>query len=193
MKTATFPEGWGEVSEDLKFILGYPNFRAGPIAHVFQAAGYDIKPKAEDEQAFVLHRMLLHYFRDPVNWRTTFGDELTGKVAQVNRRSEERKVGKSPILAAPYEGEPKNETREPPRSPMVQAAEYIPEDDKPNYSPLQVLHSPAGWYVGTMYNDPGGFQEPGSRDSDYFATKEEAEAFLDAMSSDDPPETRMTP
>lgn len=43
------------------------------------------------------------------------------------------------------------------------------------YSDLQVLRSTAGFYIGTTYIDPeSGWQEPGSRDSDYFVHKEQA-------------------
>lgn len=43
------------------------------------------------------------------------------------------------------------------------------------YSDLQVLRSAAGFYIGTTYMDPeNGWQEPGSRDSDYFVHKEQA-------------------
>ena len=63
------------------------------------------------------------------------------------------------------------------KSPMVTNASYIPE--KKGYSELKVLRSGAGYYIGTMYVDPvDGFEEPGSRDSDYFASKEAAEDYL---------------
>ena len=65
------------------------------------------------------------------------------------------------------------------KSPMVQNAPYIPKSEKCCYSDLQVMKSAAGYYVGTIYTDPkDGFKEPGSRDSDYFATQEEAEQEL---------------
>ena len=54
----------------------------------------------------------------------------------------------------------------------------IPENEKEGYTDLQVLQSGAGWYIGTLYNNPLGFVEHGSRDSGYFATKEEAAAAL---------------
>lgn len=44
-----------EITDEFKFVLGWPNFRCGPYAHLFRAAGHDIKPRSEDEQAFVLH------------------------------------------------------------------------------------------------------------------------------------------
>lgn len=67
------------------------------------------------------------------------------------------------------------------KSPMVENADYI--EDQGNYTELMVLHSPAGYYVGTMYNNPDGYQEPGSRDSDYFVSKILAEKFLTLLES----------
>lgn len=43
------------------------------------------------------------------------------------------------------------------------------------YSELQVLCSRAGYYIGTTYQNSDGYQEPGSRDSDYYSTKERAD------------------
>jgi hypothetical protein len=56
------------------------------------------------------------------------------------------------------------------------------------YSDLRVLQSAAGYYLGTIYqefdaNDTVVYQEPGSRDSGYFKTKEDAEAFLTGEAS----------
>ena len=76
------------------------------------------------------------------------------------------------------------------KSPMVEHADYIP--DKGNYSEMKVMKSGAGYYVGTVYHNPEGFDEPGSRDSDYFRTKAQAEAYLKAIEEDDAP-TRRTP
>lgn len=64
------------------------------------------------------------------------------------------------------------------KSPMVEGLDCI--KDKENYSDLEVLCSGAGFYIGTMYHNPEGFWEPGSRDSwDYYQTREEAQAALD--------------
>lgn len=70
------------------------------------------------------------------------------------------------------------------KSPMVQNATYISEEEKSEYSELQVLQSAAGYYIGTLHNDPEGFQEPGSRDSGYYATRELAQQALDEQSWD---------
>lgn len=46
-------------------------------------------------------------------------------------------------------------------------------------SDQQVLRTPAGWYVGTLYYDPdmGGYF-PNSRDTEYFGSYEEANYYL---------------
>lgn len=65
------------------------------------------------------------------------------------------------------------------KSPMVKNADYI--ENKAGYSDLQILSSAAGYYIGTIYTDEDGFKEPGSRDSDYFTTRQEAEKALGAI------------
>lgn len=69
------------------------------------------------------------------------------------------------------------------KSPMVTNLDCIP--NKESYFELQVLRSAAGYYVGTLHTDENGFTEPGSRDSGYFGTRQEAERYL-AMVQDVP-------
>jgi hypothetical protein len=82
------------------------------------------------------------------------------------------------------------------KSPMVENADYVA--DKASYSELKVLCSGAGYYVGTMYlnkEDPDPkyhFEEPGSRDSDYFASREKAENHV-ALIQQGNVTTRMQP
>ena len=49
-------------------------------------------------------------------------------------------------------------------------------------SELKVMQSGAGYYIGREWNDPAGFTEPASRESDYYQTRDEAQKELDAMS-----------
>jgi len=64
------------------------------------------------------------------------------------------------------------------RSPLIENASYI--KDKHLYSELQVLRSAAGYYIGTVYHNPEGFAEPGSRDSvSYYSSEETAQYELD--------------
>ena len=67
------------------------------------------------------------------------------------------------------------------KSPMVSNQPYI--TNKEGYSEMQVLRSGAGYYVGTTYTGPDGFVEPGSRDSGYFATHDEAQKYLDMVAT----------
>jgi len=57
-------------------------------------------------------------------------------------------------------------------------ADYISDEDKKRYSHLRVLQSAAGFYIGTVYETPEGYLEPGSRDSEYFPTRGVAEEHL---------------
>lgn len=78
------------------------------------------------------------------------------------------------------------------KSSMVQNADYIDNKEKGSYSDLQVLQSNAGFYIGTIFTDAEGWQEPGSRDSDYFPTRAAAAIALEAIKSGEM-ETRQTP
>lgn len=51
-------------------------------------------------------------------------------------------------------------------------------EDPENYSDMKVMKSGAGYYIGTTYSNPDGFEEPGSRDSVYFGNYGEAENLL---------------
>ena len=62
------------------------------------------------------------------------------------------------------------------KSPMIMNSGYI--KDKECYSDLQVMQSNAGHYIGTVYTDVDGFQEPGSRDTGYFESHKAAEDYL---------------
>lgn len=67
------------------------------------------------------------------------------------------------------------------KSPMITKGDFI--EDKGSYSDLMVLRSGAGFYVGTLWQERDAkgkivYQEPGSRDSDYFPSHEAAASFL---------------
>lgn len=57
--------------------------------------------------------------------------------------------------------------------------ESLGPDSEGTYTDLQVCQSAAGYYIGTMFKSHDGFIEPGSRDSEYFATHKEAQEALD--------------
>lgn len=69
---------------------------------------------------------------------------------------------------------------------------------KGEYSPLQVLSSAAGFYIGTLYEEFDAqntcvWQEPGSRDSGYFRTHAEATQELRQIEGGDLSDVRFTP
>lgn len=51
-------------------------------------------------------------------------------------------------------------------------------DNTGTYTKLRVLMSGAGYYIGRMFNNPEGYQEPGSRESGYYPTHESATEAL---------------
>jgi hypothetical protein len=76
----------------------------------------------------------------------------------------------------------------------VQSSKALGMEVDPHLSEYQVLRSHAGYYVGTTWNACGrqdcseeecswgeGFSQPGSRETDYFETREEAEKALEGF------------
>lgn len=69
---------------------------------------------------------------------------------------------------------------------------------KNGYSDLRVLKSAAGYYIGTQYEEYDGdgklvWQEPGSRDSGYFRSEEDAAKELGQMLGGDLSKVRWEP
>jgi hypothetical protein len=66
------------LTEDLKEVLGMPNFQCAPIAHVFRNAGLaDIPRKAEAEQAFIIDKLIRFVLAHGTDWRKHAVAELT--------------------------------------------------------------------------------------------------------------------
>jgi hypothetical protein len=70
--------------------LGLPKFRTGPIAHVFRAAGHEIKPKCEDEQAFVLWWAMHLALKHGEDWRAHAEAELREVRSPASPASQEK-------------------------------------------------------------------------------------------------------
>ena len=71
------------INTDLADILGTICFRIILIADAYRQAGLYVDDKgnalrsrAEEEQAFVIHRQLVHYARNPEGWRAAWAQEL---------------------------------------------------------------------------------------------------------------------
>lgn len=65
-----------ELTDDLREILGRPNFTCHFIAKALRLMGQTIAKKSEDEQAAVIHWMLGHYLKHGPDWRQHASDEL---------------------------------------------------------------------------------------------------------------------
>ena len=57
-----------EMTPAIAEVLGMPNFRTGPLAHLFRAGGADISKRCEPEQAFILWRFLHLAILHGENW-----------------------------------------------------------------------------------------------------------------------------
>ena len=66
----------GELNDDLKKILGRPNFACGTIASRLREKGFECETKAEAEQALVIHTMLTFYEEFGTNWIDEFNAYL---------------------------------------------------------------------------------------------------------------------
>lgn len=73
-------------------VLGLPNFRTGPIAHVYRAAGANIRTKCEDEQAFVLDRFLRLALEHGDDWRTAAEADIKEAYTRAEARNGEMKI-----------------------------------------------------------------------------------------------------
>lgn len=58
-----------EMDDDLRWILGRPNFACSGIAQHLRKQGQEVKCKAEDEQAAAIHWMLKLYVEHGPEWR----------------------------------------------------------------------------------------------------------------------------
>lgn len=65
-----------ELTDDLREILGRPNFTCHFIAKALRVMGHSIAPKSEDEQAVVIHWLLGHYLKNGSDWRLRAEAEL---------------------------------------------------------------------------------------------------------------------
>lgn len=64
------------LDKHVRFILGRPCFTLGGIAERLRELGHEIKRKAEDEQAVVIHWMLSMYAKHGEDWLKKGNAEL---------------------------------------------------------------------------------------------------------------------
>lgn len=65
-----------ELTDDLREILGRPNFTCHFIAKALRVMGHSIASKSEDEQAVVIHWLLGIYLKHGPDWRQRAAAEL---------------------------------------------------------------------------------------------------------------------
>jgi len=65
-----------KLTDDLREILGRPNFTCHHIAKALRVMGLTIAPKSDDEQAVVIHWLLGHYLKHGADWRKLAAAEL---------------------------------------------------------------------------------------------------------------------
>ncbi|WP_448679972.1 hypothetical protein [Pseudomonas nicosulfuronedens] len=70
-----------ELTEDLKNILGRPNFTCTHFAEALRRMGHSIDRKSEAEQAACLHWMLNHYLAHGADWKAHAEAELKAAAA----------------------------------------------------------------------------------------------------------------
>lgn len=76
-------------TQEVRDILGRPNFWCSPWANVLRMRGDAIPRKAEEEQAAVIRFMLNHYLANGADWAETAGAEL-----DAIRKADSQAVGK---------------------------------------------------------------------------------------------------
>ncbi len=79
------------LTPELEHALGFMNFRTGPIAHIYQAAGYDIKSRAEPEQAFVLDRFIRAVIQHGEGWLDAIAKDMDITAAKAKELKEAKK------------------------------------------------------------------------------------------------------
>jgi hypothetical protein len=72
-----------EMTAAMRDALGIPNFRTGPIAHLFRADGQPIPKKMEEEQAVVLFWALRLAIEHGDRWREVGDEHLREMVDRV--------------------------------------------------------------------------------------------------------------
>lgn len=90
-----------ELNDEVRWILGRPNFVCADLARILRHDGHEIRTKCEDEQAAVIHWMLCLYEQHGDDWREQARLE-------VNRITAEWEAKQAPES---HNGEPRTEEK----------------------------------------------------------------------------------
>lgn len=80
-----FPE---ELTPELREVLGLMLWDTGSIARAWRDTGVPIPRKAEEEQAAVLHRLILLVLEHGPGWRMVAGEWLSGLIDEARRKQQ---------------------------------------------------------------------------------------------------------
>jgi hypothetical protein len=100
-----------DLNDDLRDILGRPNFTCITIAQRLREMGHSIKHRAEYEQAAVIHLLLSHYLKHGAAWRDTVQAFLSGAVPDPAQDT-----AAAPVISSdhgPDEGTPETAAHQP--------------------------------------------------------------------------------
>jgi hypothetical protein len=89
------------LTDDVRFILGHPNFACISYANALRVLGREISRKAEDEQATVIHWMLTHYLEHGDAWRGACEADL--RRAYTKTDADTAAIAPTPDAARPHE------------------------------------------------------------------------------------------
>ena len=80
-----------EINEAIARVFGQPNFETGPIARLYRMAGFNVEPRLEAEQAFVMDRFLRIVLQNPEHWGKAISDEIASiRTKAVTQKEEKR-------------------------------------------------------------------------------------------------------
>ncbi|KVC74683.1 hypothetical protein WI73_05785 [Burkholderia ubonensis] len=75
----TYPD---ELTDALRYVLGFPNFSCAPYAQLMRNSGAKILTRSEDEQAYVLHWLVKLVLDHGAQWADVAEEELKAMRAQ---------------------------------------------------------------------------------------------------------------
>ncbi|MGU3540041.1 hypothetical protein [Methylobacterium sp. A54F] len=82
-----------ELTPEVREVLEMMVFQCGPIAHAFRNAGrVEIRRRAEDEQAFILHWLLTLALEHGADWRKHAGETLKLVIAEAKAALAQREA-----------------------------------------------------------------------------------------------------
>lgn len=86
------------LNEDLRDILGRPNFACIGISQRLREMGHSIKHRAEEEQATVIHLLLSHYLKNGAAWR----DTVQAFLARTASTDPEQDAPAAPVISSDH-------------------------------------------------------------------------------------------